>query len=173
MLHNTSLDIVQQPLLTSSFFPAPRRSNTATRINERGEEVTEWVGTGQPGIRTHDQTDEAEINRKLFGTGSTGQATTTTYTDEHGNEVKAYSGPDSGPSIRTHDQSDEAAINERLFGKNAPKPPPRTQTYTYKNADGDEETVAADGHRPGIRTHDHSNEDEINQRLFGSAYKSS
>jgi hypothetical protein len=150
----------------------PRRSNTATRINERGEKVEEWVGSTQPGIRTHDHADEEEINRKLFGTGATGQSTTTTYTDEKGDKVQAYSGQGSGPSIRTHDYSDEAAINEKLFGKSAPKPPPRTQTYKYRNADGDEEEVHAGGEQLGIRTHDQSNEDEINQRLFGAAYKS-
>lgn len=153
---------------------APARSNTTTRTNERGETVEEWTGPGQPPMRTHDQTDEDEINRKLFGPNATGQ-NTTTYKDEDGNKVEAYTGPGSGPGIRTHDYSDEAAVNEKLFGKNAPKPPSRTsaETYTYKNADGDTEQVYAGSDQPGIRTHDHSNEDEINQKLFGEGARAS
>ena len=130
--------------------------------------MEEYTGAGRPPIRTHDQSDEAEINRKLFGGGATGQ-TTTTYIDADGNKVEAYTGEGSGPSIRTHDHSDEQAINEKLFGKNAPKPPSSTaQTYKYRNADGDEEEVHAGSEQPGIRTHDYTNEAEINQKLFGA-----
>lgn len=124
-------------------------------------------------MRTHDHTNEDEINSKLFGPNATGQDTTT-YTDEEGNKVEAYTGTGSGPGIRTHDYSDEAAVNEKLFGKGAPKVPSRTaDTYTYKNADGDTEQVHAGSEAPGIRTHDYSNEDEINQKLFGEAAKAS
>lgn len=81
--------------------------------------MQQYTGSGQPGIHTHDQSNDDETNQKLYGSGSQ----TATYTDPEGNKVEAYVGGGSGPGIRTHDQSDEAAINEKLFGKNAPQPP--------------------------------------------------
>jgi len=145
-----------------------RTTTTKTSYDKDGNEVKEWEGEGAPGIRTHDHSDEREINERLFGK-QTGRSNTSLYTDKDGNKVESYSGEGSGPGIRTHDQSNEDEINERLFGKGStqPKGPARTNTHTYRNADGDQEEVHAGGDAPGIRTHDHSNEDEINERLFG------
>lgn len=142
-----------------------------TTYDKDGNKVKSWDGQESPGIRTHDHSDENEVNKKLFGKSS--RSNTSQYTDKDGNKVEAYSGEGTGPGIRTHDYSNEDEVNERLFGKSAPKPPSRTGTgsrpgtHTYTNADGDEETVHAGEEAPGIRTHDHSNEDEINERLFG------
>jgi len=174
--------------MSGSGAPAgPARSNTATRIDKDGNRVQEWTGSGQPGIRTHDLSNEDDVNQRLFGSSSS-RKNTSSYTDDHGDKVEYYSGEGSGPGLRTHDQSDESAINERLFGSGAPKPPSRTstqtsakppsrsstqQTHRYRNADGDWEEVAASGQPQRVRTHDYSNEDEINQKLFGSGVQSS
>jgi len=144
-----------------------RKRTTKSSVDKDGNDVQEWDGDAAPGIRTHDHSDEREVNERLFGKSS--RSNTSTYTDKDGNKVESYSGEGTGPGIRTHDHSNEDEINEKLFGKGAPKPPSRTttRTHTYRNADGDEETVHAGEEAPGIRTHDHSNEDEINERLFG------
>ena len=146
-----------------------RTQSTKTSIDADGNEVKEWDGPEAPGIRTHDHSDENAINERLFGkTSRTNTSSTRIHTDADGNKVESYSGEGDGPGIRTHDYSDEAAINERLFGKSAPNPKrTNSNTYTYKNADGDQETVHAGEEAPALRTHDHSNEDEINERLFG------
>lgn len=143
-----------------------KKRTTKSSKDKDGNDVQEWAGDAAPGIRTHDHSDEREVNEKLFGKSS--RSNTSQYTDKDGNKVETYSGEGSGPGIRTHDYSNEDEINERLFGKKAPKAPSRTgTTHTYRNADGDEETVHAGEDAPGIRTHDHSNEAEINERLFG------
>ncbi|KAF8425292.1 hypothetical protein EV426DRAFT_573510 [Tirmania nivea] len=144
-----------------------RTQTTKTSLDKDGNEVKEWDGEKAPRVRTHDHSDEREVNERLFGKSS--RSNTSKYTDKDGNQVETYSGHGSGPGIRTHDHSNEDEINERLFGSKAPKPPSRTNTgtRTYRNADGDEETVHAGDEAPGIRTHDHSNEDEINEKLFG------
>ncbi|KAF8433160.1 hypothetical protein BGX38DRAFT_1223226 [Terfezia claveryi] len=144
-----------------------RTQTTKTSFDKDGNKTTEWDGEAAPGIRTHDHSDQNAENAKLFG--KTSRSNTSKYTDKEGNEVESYSGEGTGPGIRTHDYSNEDDINEKLFGSSAPKPPSRTntKTRTYRNADGDEETVHAGDEAPGIRTHDHSNEDEINEKLFG------
>lgn len=148
-----------------------RTQTTKTSYDKDGNKIKEWDGDEAPGIRTHDHSDEREVNERLFGKSS--RSNTSTYTDKDGNKVEAYSGPGSGPGLRTHDYSNEDEVNAKLFGPGAPKAPSRTntKTHTYRNADGDEETVHAGEEAPGIRTHDHSNEDEINERLFGKGAK--
>lgn len=147
-----------------------RTQTTKTSYDKEGNEVKEWDGEAAPGIRTHDHSDEREVNERLFGKSS--RSNTSIYTDKDGNKIESYSGEGSGPGIRTHDYSNEDEINQKLFGASAPKAPARTNTRTYRNADGDEETVHAGEDAPGIRTHDHSNEDEINERLFGKGARS-
>jgi len=155
-----------------SEYSVPARSNTAIRTDADGNKVEEYQGSGQPPIRTHDQSDQDAINQKLFGSSGT-RGDTTVYKDKDGNKVETYTGPGSGPSIRAHDQTDPKEterINKALFSQAAPKPASRSNTHTYKNADGDQETVHAGSEAPGIRTHnnmDAAAQAELDRKLFG------
>jgi len=164
----------------SGYYQGERRDDITVGRNAEGDREAYYSGEGSgPGIRTHDYSNEDEVNEKLFGKGAVKRQNTSTRTNADGDREEHWDG-DEAPGIRTHDHSDENAINEKLFGRNAPKPPSRTntsgsrssgQTQSYTNADGDREESWAGENAPGIRTHDHSNEDEVNERLFGKGAK--
>ena len=152
--------------------PPESPGRTTTRYDAEGNKVVEASGDGPRRIRTHDYSNEDEVNEALFGKGAVAKTGPKTHTrlDADGNKVVEADGD---VRVRTHDHSNEDEINERLFGKGAKRTPTnksvaRTSTAkstTYRNADGDLEEVA-DGDQ-GLRTHDFDDQDAINVRMFG------
>lgn len=150
-------------------FSAPQRKGTKVSRNDNGDLVQE--ADGDVGIRTHDFTDEDEINQKLFGkTAITPQRQSTNkFQDADGNTVEEANA--SNIVVRTHDHSDEAETNRKLFGDGAVQEKTMSRTNTYRDAEGNLVTEAADSQNTGIRVHDQSDQDEINARLFGQGAK--
>lgn len=154
---------------SSAEFSGPSRKGTKISRDADGNRVEE--ADGDVGIRTHDFSDETEINRKLFGEGTVPANVQRTSTHKNAQGDTVVESNDSNMGIRTHDYSDEAEINRTLFGEGATTQSKTSKTHSYKDKDGNTVLEAADGADTGIRTHDQSNQDEINARLFGEGAK--